>query len=126
MSNGWSANDVALSGAMVVGASATDTPVSKEYGITAGGALNHVVKIVLSDVTVSTGITAKLQTAVGDDWEDSKTATVSADGSVYIKLQTAAADDQTFLPLLNKGRVVISTGSGDTATVDSVSVLQYL
>jgi hypothetical protein len=47
-----------------------------------------------------------------------------SDGSFYIKLQTTAAGDQTYLPLLNNGRVVISqTNAGDEATVDSVYVL---
>lgn len=126
--NGWSAKDVTLATGQVVGASQTDAviSISDGYAITANGALNCVVKVKLSSVTVGTAITAKLQTAIGSDWVDSKTASVSGNGAVYIKLQTAASGDQTYLPLLNKGRVVLTTGSGDTATVDSVEVLQEL
>lgn len=124
--NGWSATDYAAAPGQVVGASATNSVVSKEYPITAGGALNCVIKIKCSAVTVAAGITAKLQTAIGSDWVDSKTVAVSATGSFYIKLQTALAGDQTYLPLLNKGRVVLTTGAGDTATIDSIEVLQEL
>lgn len=122
--NGWSATDYAIP--QVVGASATNTVVSKEWPVTAGGALYCAIKITVSAVTVGTAITAKLQTAIGSDWVDSKTATISGNGSVYIKLQTTDTDDQDFLPLLNKGRVVITTGSGDTVTVSAVNVLQEL
>lgn len=126
--NGWSAKDVTLNSAdaQTVGASQTNTVISSEFPITAGGALNCVVKLKFSSVTVAAGITAKLQTAIGSDWVDSKTAAVSATGAFYIKLQTNLAGDQTFLPLLNKGRLVLTTGAGDTATVTSVEILQEL
>lgn len=124
--NGWSASDYVLSPAVAVGASAANMVVSKEWPITAGGALNCAIKIVAASVTVGTGITAKLQTAIGSDWVDAKTAAVAADGNFYIKLQTTVAADQTFLPLLNKGRIVVTTGAGDAVTITSVSVLQEL
>lgn len=125
MNNGWSAKDVTLStaGSQTVGAAATNTPISLEFPITAGGAcLGFVVKAVFSAVTVGTAITAKLQTAIGSDWVDSKTAAVAANGAVYIKILS----DNTYMPLLNKGRMVLTTGAGDTATVTSVEVLQPL
>lgn len=127
--NGWSSKDVTFStpGAQVIGASATNTPITCEFPITAGGATTgFVVKAVFSGVTVAAGITAKLQTAIGSDWVDSKTVAVSATGNFYIKLLPTVAGDQTFLPLLNKGRVVLTTGAGDTAAVTSVEVLQEL
>lgn len=126
--NGWSSKDVTLSPGKVVGASQTNTPITLDgWPITAGGATRgFVVKLKVSAVTVGTAITAKLQTAIGADWVDSKTVAVSATGDFYIKLLPTVSGDQTFLPLLNKGRVVLTTGSGDTATVDSVNILQEL
>ncbi len=125
--NGWSALDVTVAASgTVYGASITNTPITKEYNISAGGALNCVLKIKVSAATVAVGITAKLQTAIGDDWVDSKTVAVTAAGSFYIKLQTTLAGDQAFLPLLGKGRVVLTTGAGDSATVTSVELLQEL
>jgi hypothetical protein len=125
--NGWAAKQV-LAGAspIVIPASQTNILVGKEYPITAGGSLNHVVKLVASGVTLTNAITAKLQSAIGNDWVDSKTVSISADGNFYIKLQSNASADQTHLPLLNKGRLVITTGVGDLVTISSVEVLQEL
>lgn len=125
MANGWAANEVAITG-KVVGASETNTPVTREYPITAGGALNHVLVIDATAVTVGTGITAKLQTAVGSTWQDAKTVAITATGRFYIKLNIEVAGDQTYLPLLNKGRLVITSGSGDTVTISAVNILQAL
>lgn len=127
--NGWSSKNYALGsdvGGTPVGASATNTPVSKEFPITAGGALNMAIKIVASAATVAVGITAKLQTAVGGDWVDSKTVAIVSTAPAYIKLNVEVTADQTFLPLLNKGRVVITTGAGDSVTISEVDVLQNI
>lgn len=122
--NGWSAKDVTLTASKVVGASQTNSPISVEgWPITAGGATKGlVVKVVASAVTVAAAITAKLRTAIGSTYEDSKTVTISGNGAFYIKI----LNDATYMPLLNKGQVVLTTGAGDTATIDSVEVLQEL
>lgn len=128
MPNGYSAG-LSISGGSGVASSisgiVTNSPISKEYPITANGSLHHVVKIVASAVTVAGAITAKLQTAIGSDWVDSKTVSITAAGNFYIKLNVEVAGDQTFLPLLNKGRIVItSTNAGDAATIDAIYKLQ--
>ena len=127
MANGYNGTDnYALSGATASGV-VTDQVVSKPFPITAGGSLNIVLKIVVAGVTHVGTQTLKLQTGLNDDWVDSKTATFTANGNTYIKLQTTAAGDQTYLPLLSSGRLVISqTNAGDAATVSSVQVLQAL
>lgn len=124
--NGWSAKDVTSAPGQVVGASQTNLPISVEFPITAGGALHFVLALDVTAVTVATAITAKLQTAIGSTWQDSKTVSVTADGRFYIKLNVEVAGDQTFLPLLNKGRLVLTTGAGDTATISAINVLQEL
>lgn len=126
MPNGYSPDSLVASTSVIVGASATNTPISREYAISAGGSLHHVVVIDCASVTVSAGITAKLQTAVGSTWQDSKTVTISGNGRFYIKLSAETAGDQTFLPLLSRGRVVITTGAGDAVTVTDVNILQEL
>lgn len=127
MSNGWSANDYAITQSST--GIVTNRAISKEFPISAGGALNMVVKVSFSAaVTVVGAMTIKLQTAIGSDYVDSKTATV-ANGSTtaYIKLQTTLAGDQTFLPLLNKGQVVMTTtNAGDVFSISAVEVLQAL
>lgn len=127
MSNGWSSKPVALSPGQVVGASSANTPISLEFPITAGGAcIGFVAKVSFSAATITTAITAKLQTAIGATWVDAKTAAVTASGDFYIKVLPTVTGDQAFMPLLNKGRLVLTTGAGDSATVLSVDVLQEL
>lgn len=125
--NGYNATDnYVLSSASASGV-VTNQPVSREFPITAGGSLNMVIKIVTTGVTQVGTLTLKLQTAIGNDWVDSKSTTFTAAGNSYIKLQTTAAGDQTYLPLLNKGRIVLTTtNASDIATISSVQVLQAL
>lgn len=123
--SGWSAQDYGI--AQTSGAVLANNPISKEYPITADGAKYCAIKVTVTGVTVVGAITAKLQTAIGSDWVDSKTVSITATGSFYIKILSEAAADQSFLPLLNKGRVVVSsTNAGDVYTVASVEVLQAL
>lgn len=125
MSNGWSASDYSLD--KPISGAVTDSPVSREFPISAGGALFNAVKIVAAGVNVAGTITAKLQSAVGPDWVDAKTVTISGNGNFYIKHNNAVAGDQTYLPLLNRGRIVITTTNpADAVTVGEVSFLQAL
>ncbi len=125
MANGWSASDYVIPG--TVTGVVSNQPISKEFPITARGALNCVFKITVAGVTNVGTQTLKLQTAIGSDWVDSKSTTFTADGAYYIKLQTTLAGDQTYLPLLNKGRIVLTqTNAGDIATVSKVEVVQEL
>lgn len=126
--NGWSAKDITLTPAPSLSGIVTDGLVSLEgWPVTAGGSLNMVVKITVSAATVVGSITAKLQTAIGSDWQDSKTVALTAAGVYYIKLQTSVTADQPYLPLLNKGRVVVSTtNAGDSVSISEVMVLQEL
>lgn len=120
--NAWLQQDITLNPTQVVGASATNSPVSKEYRVTFSGSIYHVIAAKFSSVTVGTGITAKLQTSPdgGTTWVDSKTVAVTTNGYAYIKLAINIAGDQTYLPLLNVARIVLTTGAGDTATVDAI------
>lgn len=125
--NGWAPNDYKLGNLLPFSGIVTNSVLTKEFPITASGARHMVLKINVSAVTNVGTQTLKLQTAIGNDWVDSKSATFTADGNVYIKLLAEASGDQTHLPLLNKGRVVLSqTNGGDAATVNSVEVLQEL
>lgn len=124
MANGWAANEIAI--VQTVGASKTNQVVSKSYAITAGGSTHHVVAIDTSNVTVGSGITAKLQTAIGDTWEDSKTVSITGNGRFYIKVNAEVTSDQTYLPLLNQGRIVLTTASGATAKITAINILQEL
>lgn len=125
--SGWSGTEILQGSSQAISGVVTNQVISKEAFITAEGALHYVAKIVASGVTVVGTITAKLQTAIGGDWVDSKTATISGNGNFYIKLAVENSSDQTYLPLLNKARIVITTtNAGDAVTVSSIMVLQAL
>jgi len=127
MANGYAPKEIKKNEVSAVGASVTNFAISKDFPIDGAGAMQGlVVKIKVTGVTVGTGITAKLQTAIDGDFVDSKTAAISADGNFYIKLLAAAAGDQTYFPLLSTGRVVVTTGAGDAVTITSIQLLQGL
>jgi hypothetical protein len=112
--------------AQVIAGVVTDQVVSEEFNIYSEGALSLVIRAEVSGVDVDLGgSTLKLQTAIGDEWEDSKTADITEDGFVYLRLNYANADDKSYLPLLAKGRLVITTeNADDNTTVDSLHVIQ--
>ena len=124
--NAWNPRNISIPQSPIsVGASQTSVAISKLFGITAGGSRNIVISIQCSAVTVGAGITAKLLTSVGSlPVQDSKTVAITASGMAYIKLSVQAAGDQSFLPLLSIGSVVVSTGIGSAVTIDDVRVLQ--
>ena len=127
MANGWSPKNVVKSGLAPIGASETNAAISNDFAISGQGACQGmVIAISVSGVTVGAGITAKLQSGLNGSFVDSKTVSITAAGIFYIKLLAANSSDQTYLPLLSTGRVVISTGAGSAVTVDSVNVLQPL
>lgn len=120
--NGWAPKSVGI--VQAVTANQTNLAISREFPITASGSRNLVVAIKTSATTVAAAITAKLQTAVNGTYQDSKTVSVTGNGYFFIKLNVEVAGDQTYLPLLNSGKVVITTGAGDAVTIDSVDILQ--
>lgn len=124
--NGWQPDNKKLGNVSAVAASQTDLAITKEFNITAGGSKNIVIAIKASAVTVAAAITAKLQTGVDGEYFDSKTVSITGNGTFFIKLNIEVAGDQTYLPLLSTGRVVVTTGLGDAVTIDKVNVIQEL
>lgn len=123
------ANKVKDGASVTVGASATNSVVSgtngrEGFAIQAPFMTAICIDLVCSAVTAATGITAKLQVrhVNTQTWADSKTAAITANGTTSIRLLPTVAADQAFLPLKSEARVVITTGAGDTATVDAIWV----
>jgi hypothetical protein len=125
--NGWSPNDQVVDATKVITGIVTDQAISKEFPISAGGALNFVAKIEVANVAHTGTQTLKLQTAIGSDWVDSKTAVVTANGKFYIKLLSTLDADKTYLPLLSRGRIVLSqTHANDAMSITAVNILTEL
>ena len=124
--NGWSATEISIPKA--ISGVVTNSPISKESSVSAGGALNGIVKLTVTGVTQVGTITPKIQTAIGDDWVDVKSGTaITAAGTQYIRWNIEVSGDQAVLPLLNKIRLVVTTtNAGDALTISSCNFLQEL
>jgi hypothetical protein len=121
--NAWSPNTATLPNLQPVGASQTNVPISKKFPITAGGSKNLVVCISVS--AASGTVTAKLRSSIGSGTPvDSKTVSITAAGDYYIKLNSDLLADQTYLPLLSLGEVVVTTAGASSVTVTAVQTLQ--
>lgn len=125
--NGYSAKDVAIPSKAISGV-VTNEPLTAEFNFTAAGSLNGIIKLKVASVTQVGTITPKLQAANGSDWVDIKSGSaITAAGSTYIRWNIEVAADQSVLPMLNKGRVVLTTTNGsDALTVVSCEILQGL
>lgn len=112
----------------VVGASATNSAVSREFPISAKGSLNILVGLKFASVTAGGGITAKLQSSIlGNaeaDWLDGNTVSVTGNGWFYIRMNVQVTGDQAKLPLADVGRLVLTTGVGSAATVTEAYICQ--
>jgi hypothetical protein len=126
MSGLWRKDERILNGqSQLVGASATNQEVSQVFRITPEGAKDAMrIEVGASLVTSTTGITAKLQHFVNNAWTDVASVAITVNGfaSILINGRDTASGYFSQLPLGNKGRVVISSGVGDTVTIDSVLV----
>ncbi len=131
MPNGYSPKEIAIEPGFAVGASETDLPVSRDSGLSAGGATNGLrVVMSVSSVTVVNAISAELQHRTIDTWTTlsgaSASVTISGDGEFVLKqLSTLSADEANF-PLNKQLRVVVTTGVGDSVTFDNIKLLQEL
>lgn len=127
MSKRHIAEEWVLSPNIAVGASATNTAVSQVFRIWDSGRKNLRIKVTAASVTAATGITAKLQHASGFDATfitTTKSVTISGNGDFYLTLNVEVSGDQAEMPLMPLGRVTITTGAGDAATITSCKVMQ--
>jgi hypothetical protein len=121
--NAWVPNTVTLPNLTAIGASQSDAPISKKFPITAGGSKNLVICITVS--AASGTVTGKVRTSLGTGTAvDSKTVSITGAGDFYIKFNSDLLADQTYLPLLSLGEVVVTTASASSVTVTAVQILQ--
>ena len=88
-----------------------------------GGEGDSVLGTFSGGKSAGTG-TLKLQVRFSkdQDWINTKSATVTADGTFTIKFLDTVAADQQYLPLRPQGRLVATTTSTDAFTVDAVYI----
>lgn len=118
-----SAKSVLLNNAsQAVTASQTNSVLSEVFSLSEADARQLVVDFNVSAITVVAAVTAKLQDSQdGTNWFDKKTLALTATGWKTIKITDAdATNDAQWLPLRHQARLVVTTGVGDSVTVDAV------
>lgn len=116
----------------IFGASVTAAEVSKDTGLTAGGAtVGFRVDFACDAVTSSTGITAKLQARTfANGWVDlvgaNASVAITADGNYVLKQFNGISADLPNFPIAKQIRVVVTTGSGDAVTFTDMRISQEL
>ena len=101
--------------AQTVGANQTNQAITKIFNMSSG-------------VTVGTGITAKLQhaykkTVAFQDISPAVQVSVTGDGNFELEFDVTEDNAKPLWPL---GRIVITTGAGDSVTVDGVVITRVL
>lgn len=129
--NGLSPKDVKKQGLEPITSPVTNEEISQQFGITAGGSLHLRVDLEVSSVTVSTGITAKLQhRSAGGALEDlvgaNASVSITGNGTFSITQCVERTADQPNMPLRKVVAVALTTGAGDSITIDKVWVSQAL
>lgn len=131
MANGYAPRNILLNteGASL-GASETDTVITKDTPIYASGSIRLRIDLSVSGVTVGGGITVQLQQFTAGVWSDltttNSTASITGNGVFSIKLLVERAADQADMPLGQKVRLVGTTGAGSAVTFDIIQILQGL
>lgn len=127
--NGYTVEDMLLpSGAVTLGASETDTAVTKVFKLSGEDSKFLLIRLDTSSVTVTNAVTANLQHSWdgGTTWEDlgsGSQVSIAGNASYQIEHDYAASNTSLAWPL---ARVVVTTGVGDAATVDAVYVSRRL
>jgi len=113
---------------LTVAAAQTNQVVSKVYHVSDRDSVCYSVDIIYSDAVVAVAITAKVQSSPdgGTTWIDAKTVALTAATATATRKTISAdiniAGDQALLPLRSLARVVVTTGAGDSITIDSIWV----
>jgi hypothetical protein len=112
-------NSVALTpSGTTLGASATDTLVSKEFRITAGGATNLRTDIYVGKVTVAAAVSAKFQHSSGYNiWTDAKTVSITASTDKTVSAVSTSLDQLTVTTHgFSTNTAIVFTSSGVVPT----------
>ncbi len=121
---GYTARDVKkvndVTNTLVYGESLTKKAITPVFHLSCFTANNFKAAIKASAATVAVGITVYLQTrlAGASSWVDAKSVAITNTSEVNIKLLSTDSGDWTYLPLGTQGRLAITTGTGDSATIE--------
>jgi hypothetical protein len=98
--------------------------VGADFSLTAGGASSSLV-IGIKCASIAGTVTFQLQTGMLESFANVSGKTVSAaNGWNYIKVHHNATGDAALLPLLDLGRIVVTTNGTGAGTIEQLVVLQ--
>lgn len=132
MPNGLSPKDVKKYGLAAISGVVTNSVISEEFGLSAGGSLNLRIDLEVTGVTVVGSIAAKLQMrSPGGSYTDlagaNASVAITAAGTFSIRQNVEVAADQPNMPLQKMCRVVLTTtNAGDQVTISAIYVQQEL
>lgn len=132
MATAYLIQNISLAQPTSVVAGQTDIVVSKEESITQDIAQNFLSIITVGAATIGVGeqIFIKLQNYTGVAWIDVDfriaVVPITAAGTYYIYLDEGVPVEASVLPLFNRIRLVVTTGSTSTCRVDSVIINKNL
>ena len=116
-----------LGAAKIVGASQSNVDLGTS-GLSASGCKSLRVHIKAEDVTLTTGITVRIQQLIFDTYVNLASANssvaITADGSYVLRMDNIRSADQADMPLAKQIRLVVSTGTGDAVTISKVELFQ--
>ena len=130
--NGLSPKEVRKANLQPVVGIVTATPISEDFGLSAGGSKYLRVDLEVSGVTVAGAISAKLQhRSPGGPFVDlvgaNATVSITANGVFSMTQVVDRAVDQPNMPLRKQVQVVLTTtNAGDEITINRVWLQQEL
>lgn len=122
--NGWSPKSIRTEGTSVLSANMSAAQVGSDFSLTCGGATKGLV-IGIKCSSIAGMVTFQLQTGIFDTLANvSGKNVVASTGWNYIKIHHNATGDAALLPLLDVGRMVVTTDGSGAGTIDQLVVLQ--
>jgi hypothetical protein len=123
--NGWAPKDIKNSNS-ILSANLSAVQMGNTFSLSAGGA-SRALLVAIKCSSIAGTVTFQLQNSLGADWVNvsGKTAT-GTNGWAYIKLHAGVVADAALLPLLDIGRIVVTTDGSGAGTIEELKVLQEL
>lgn len=120
---GYRTNNSIRTGASISCAASSTTVIRDPFKVSEHDAMNILVAVAFTSVSVTNAITLKLQDSHdgGTTWADVQTQAVSADTTYEVENNMTAGTDTMMWPL---ARIVVVTGVGDTCDVDACYVTE--
>lgn len=122
--NGYNVKEAILYGTSVSCSESSTTPITEVFKMSGADSKNFLMRITVSAITVGTAISVVLQDSPdGINWSTVKSTSISATTRYEQEVNLFNGTDTAMWPL---ARIVVTTGSGDSATISSCLITRRL